>query len=98
MTIVYAIMWLLIALFLFNMGRKDSKLYTIFSLYFLFDAVWWFVSYFVQADMFSGALGWVFKGVTIFFLAVGVVYYVLVETKRKGDVPKVDADDDISDE
>lgn len=87
MNYVYSVMWLLIAVMLIKMGIKESKLYLIFSIYFTFNAVWWFISAVTSADMFHGTLGWVFRGITLAFLIIGVAYYFLVERKkpRKND-------------
>ena len=83
MTIVYSIMWLLIAVILFSMGIKEQKIYIVFSMYFLFNCVWWGISAFVKADMFHGSLGWVFRGVTAVFLIIGIVYYLMYMDKDK---------------
>lgn len=90
MTLVYAVMWLLIAVFLFSMGFKEGKFYFIFSVYFLFNAVWWCVSYFVSTDMFHGAFGWIFRGVTAVFLLFGCIYYYFYRKNggRESDVEK----------
>lgn len=88
MTLVYAVMWLLIAVFLFSMGFKDGKIYFIFSVYFLFNAVWWCISYFVSTDMFHGSFGWIFRGITAVFFLFGCIYYYFYRTngKRERDI------------
>lgn len=72
---VYSVMWLLIAIFLLSMGIRENKIYLVFSVYFLFNSVWWGIGFFSKTDMFHNALGWVFRGVTAVFLIAGVVYY-----------------------
>ncbi len=84
MTIVYSVMWLLIAIFLLSLGIKEQKIYLVFSVYFLFNSVWWGVSAFVEKDMFHGTLGWVFRGITAVFLVIGCVYYYFYR-KNGGD-------------
>ena len=83
MTIVYSIMWLLIAVILFSMGIKEQKIYIVFSIYFIFNSVWWGISAFVKTDMFHGTFGWVFRGVTAVFLIIGVAYYLMYMDKGK---------------
>lgn len=88
MNIVYSIMWLLIAVILFTMGIKEQKIYMVFSLYFAFNSIWWGISFFTQKDMFHGAFGWAFRGVTAIFLVIGVIYYYLYmnnNSKKKND-------------
>lgn len=75
MTAVYSVMWLAIAGFLLSMGLKEQKIYIVFAVYFLFNSVWWGIAFFTKADMFHGAMGLVFRGITAVFLAIGVVYY-----------------------
>ena len=83
MTIVYSVMWLLIAVILFSMGIKEHKIYIVFSVYFVFNSIWWGISAFTENDMFHGALGWVFRGVTAVFLIIGVAYYLKYMNKDK---------------
>lgn len=75
MNIVYSVMWLLIAIILFSMGIKEQKIYMVFSVYFVFNSIWWGISFFTNNDMFHGTLGWAFRGVTAVFLIIGIVYY-----------------------
>ena len=75
MTAVYSLMWLAIAGFLLSMGIKEHKIYIVFSVYFLFNSVWWGAAFITKADMFHGTLGWIFRGVTAVFLVIGVLYY-----------------------
>ena len=82
MTIVYSVMWLMIAVILFSMGIKEQKIYMVFSLYFVFNSIWWAASCFSSEDMFHGSLGWVFRGVTAVFLVIGIIYYTKYMNKR----------------
>lgn len=83
MTIVYSVMWLLIAVILFSMGIKEQKIYIVFSIYFVFNSIWWGISSFVEKDMFHGTLGWIFRGVTAVFLIIGIAYYFMyINTKK----------------
>ena len=75
MNIVYSIMWLLIAVILISMGIKEHKIYIVFSVYFIFNSIWWGMSFFTEKDMFHGSFGWIFRGVTAVFLITGIIYY-----------------------
>ena len=83
MTVVYSVMWLLIAVILFSMGIKEQKIYIVFSVYFVFNSIWWGVGALTENDMFHGTLGWVFRGVTAVFLIIGVVYYLMYMNNGK---------------
>ncbi len=82
MTIVYSVMWLIIAIYLLYLGIKDNKVFIIFSVYFLFNACWWFADYFVSAEMLHGTWGWIFRGITAVFLIIGVA--VIVMQRKRG--------------
>lgn len=90
MAYVYSIMWLGIAIFLFVMGIKEYKILAIFSIYFLTDAVWWFLNAFTETNMFGGVLGWVFRGITLVFIIVGFCYYFLFWRKKKSEKNRSD--------
>ena len=82
MNIVYAAMWLMIAVILFSMGLRENKIYLVFSFFFVFNCVWWAASFFSKADMFHGTLGWVFRGITAVFLVTGCLFYVKEKKKN----------------
>lgn len=82
MNYVYSIMWAGIAVFLFVMGAKDSKLYTFCGTYFVFNAVWWFAGALSKYDMFHNTLGWVYRGITAAFLIVGLCLYFFIYKKK----------------
>lgn len=91
MTYFYSVIWLGIAILLFRIGIKEKKLfkmYAILSLYFIFDAVWWFIRAFTGLDMFHGTLGWVFRGVTLVFIAVAALFYLPMIKKKGNDSEK----------
>ena len=82
MTAVYSVMWLAIAGFLLSMGIREQKIYLVFSVYFLFNSVWWGIAFFTKADMFHGTFGWVFRGLTAVFLVIGAVWYYNYKKKQ----------------
>ena len=90
MTLVLAVMWLCIAIYLFYKGIKEFKILAVFSVYFLFNACWWCADYFVSADMFHGTFGWIFRGVTAVFLMIGSIFYYYYRTHggREKDLEK----------
>lgn len=83
MSAVYTVMWLLIALTLLYMGIKEQRIYIVFSVYFLFNSIWWGIGFFTQADMFHGIPGWIFRGITAIFLIIAVLYYYFYRKKNE---------------
>lgn len=83
MSYVYSVMWLIIAIILVFMAIKENKILLIFSVYFLFNAVWWFLSAATAYDMFHGTLGWVFRGVTLVFVIAGGIFYLSMKKKTE---------------
>ncbi|MDE7389753.1 MAG: hypothetical protein K2M82_02270 [Lachnospiraceae bacterium] len=79
---LYFAMWLLIAVFLIIFGIKENKIYFLFSVYFIFNAIWWFCDIMVKADLFHGIYGWIFRGITAIYLAIVIVCYL--RAKKKG--------------
>ena len=88
MNMVYSVMWLLIAVILFSMGIKEHKIYMVFSVYFLFNSIWWGISFFTENDMFHGGFGWTFRGVTVIFLIIGIIYYSCFMNKSNNKTDK----------
>ncbi|MBQ1518208.1 MAG: hypothetical protein IIZ46_08395 [Clostridia bacterium] len=82
MALISAFMWLGIAIFLFIFGIKDNKIYMVFSVYFVFNGVWWFISSQNDSDMFHGSLGLIYRGVTAVFLVIGCLYYYFYKTRN----------------
>lgn len=82
MAYVYSAMWLGIAIFLFVLSVKESKIYAICGSYFVFNSIWWFISAISKYDMFHGTAGWVYRGLTAIFLVVGLFYYFLIYRKK----------------
>ena len=82
MAVVAAFMWWGIAVFLLRLGIKENKIYLIFSVYFVFNGIWWIVSAYNSADMFHGSLGIIYRAITAVFLVIGCVFYYLYKTKN----------------
>lgn len=56
---LYAIMWLLIGLWLiFHYGRKEGRIFYVAGSFFLFLAVWWGTAAVTGMDLFHGKWGW----------------------------------------
>lgn len=83
MNFLYSAMWLGIAIFLFILGAKEDKLYSICGIYFIFNSIWWFIDALGKYDMFNGTIAWIYRGITALFLVVGICYYLFVYKKKK---------------
>ncbi len=83
MTAVYSVMWFIIAGFLLSLGLREQKIYMVFSIYFVFNGIWWGIAFFTKADMFHGTMGWIFRGITAIFLVIGVVYYYFYKKNNR---------------
>lgn len=70
MSYVYALMWLIIGIYLLYMGYKSSSLLKFLSLYFFFSAIWWFVDAATPLDMFVSPYSWIFRGVSCVVLVI----------------------------
>lgn len=77
---IFAIMWLIIAIYLIFQGFKSSKLYFVPAIFFIYMAVWYFINEQISIDLFSGMYGWIFRIVAIVFL---VIIILLIVLKRK---------------
>lgn len=73
MSYVYALMWLIIGIYLFYMGRKSSSLLKFLSLYFFFSAIWWFIDAATPLDMFVSPYSWIFRGVSCVVLVIAAI-------------------------
>lgn len=85
MQYVYAVMWFLIGLILIWRMRKENRVFIFAGGIFLFMGAWWLADALMpQIDLFTGAYGWIFRGV----MAVALIVTVLVffrQKKRDGE-------------
>lgn len=77
----YAGVWAVVALFLFVMAIKESKLFFLVSGLFGFMSIWWLVNEFVEVNLFEGVYGIVFRVIVGLVLLALLIIYAM---KKKG--------------
>lgn len=81
MNYFYAVVWYLVGLLLIVELRKEHPVIVWLGIYFLFVGAWWTVRAATGTDVFSGAMGWIFRGVTA--AAVAAAGTALWRERRK---------------
>lgn len=80
---LYAAMWLVIALFLFFVAFREKRLFVALGgVFFLFFSGWTVAGIVTGVDMFSGTLGWIFRGAAIAALALFGLFYFISKRKQ----------------
>ena len=76
--IIYTVMWFVIAIGIFYVGKKNRLgiTTTVASAMFLFMGLWWLIDALVSGvDFMSGTLAWVFRCIiAIFVVAIALCY------------------------
>lgn len=95
MSYIYAVMWLVIGLYLCIAMGKENKLMIILSLYFFFSSIWWFVDAVSGIDLFAKPYSLIFRGVSAVALIVAVGGYCfqkkrISKTKEKPETENTD--------
>ena len=73
---VFAVMWFIIAAYLFYLAVKEDRFFWFIAPFFVFLGVWALVNELVEADLMAGAYLWIYRGVAAVMLIVcGVKYY-----------------------
>lgn len=91
MNYVYAIMWLVIGLYLCFFMGKENKLMAFLSIYFFFSAVWWFVDAVSPLDLFAAPYNWIFRGISAVTLILAIIGYYS-QKKRLSQADKKDTE------
>ncbi len=74
---VYAVMWLIIAIFSFLNARKLGKILYVSGIYFTIFSIWKFIDIFVvEINLFKGLYGIAFRIITAVFLVIMVGFYI----------------------
>ena len=71
----YVILWGLLAVLCFFIGRKQGAAGYLLSVFFVFMTVWYGLRAFAGLNVFEGVWGYVFRGVLLVFLAVIVAVW-----------------------
>lgn len=83
---VYAVMWFIISIALFYVGRKNhfGPTTVILSGMFMFMGVWWLIDALLpDIDMLNGTYGWVFRIIITVFVLVTVIFYLQYRKGQK---------------
>ena len=78
----YFIIWAIVAIYLFAIAKKTSKICYALSAFFVFMSVWYGINSFSGIDMFADTLGIIFKCIVGAFLALLIVIYIISKKKN----------------
>lgn len=96
MQYVYTLMWLVVGLLLiFQLGRKEDKVFYAAGAFFLFLAGWWGTAAFTKLDLFHGTWGWILRGVAAVFLLILVPPFVK-KYRRERSQPRQEPPEDMT--
>ena len=78
---VWAVLWFILAAYLFYLAFKESRFFFIVAPFFIFLGGWALADELLDTDLMAGVWGWIYRGVALIVLIVyGVIYFV---SKRK---------------
>ncbi len=80
---VYAVLWAVIAIYLFSVGIKINKILFLGAGLFTFMSVWWLVNELIDINLFDGIYGIVFRVVVGIVLALFIIFYVISKKKSQ---------------
>ena len=78
---IWAVLWFVLAAYLFYMGFKRSKTFFIAAPFFVFLGGWALADIFLEQNLMEGIYGWIYRGVAL----VVLVIYLAVYFKYKRD-------------
>lgn len=76
------VLWVLLAVLTFLIGRKHGAAGYLLSGFFVFMAVWYGLNAFAKLPMFDGVLNLVFRGILLVFLAAIVFVWYRTRTAQ----------------
>lgn len=84
MEYLYTALWFLIAIILFVFFRREGRLIVVSIFTFLFMGCWRLANILItDVDLMNGIYGWIFKGVVLAALVVGIIFYMRDRNKNK---------------
>ncbi|MGN0476198.1 MAG: hypothetical protein ACI4HM_02560 [Ruminococcus sp.] len=86
LNIVYAVMWFIIAIGLFYVGKKNNLgiTATVTSAMFLFMGIWWLINILIpDVDFMAGVLAWVFRIIIALFVVAIALCYIQYRKSQK---------------
>lgn len=86
MEYVYTVLWFLIAVILFIGFRKEGRVVIVSIFTFLFMGCWRLANILItDIDLMNGIYGWIFKGVVLAALIIGIIFYTRDKNKNTTD-------------
>ena len=84
--IIYTVMWFVIAIGIFYVGRKNNLgiTTTVTSAMFLFMGIWWLINVLTPGvDFMAGVLAWVFRTIIALFVVAIALCYIQYRKSQK---------------
>ncbi len=83
MEYVYTALWFLIAIILFIGFRKEGRVIIVSIFTFLFMGCWRLANILItDIDLMNGIYGWIFRGVVLAALIIGIIFFVCDQKKN----------------
>ena len=83
---VYAVTFLIIAVYLFIQAFKNHKILFMLSGYFLFMSGWYLANELLTTvNLFEGIYSWIFRGVALVVLIICAIVYVIYRRNKQDE-------------
>lgn len=73
--IVFAIMWIIIALYLFFLAFTEDTFYFFIAPFFVFLGLWAFIDSQIKTNLMAGPFLWIYRGVATLMLIIWAIKY-----------------------
>ena len=83
MDIVYIVLWGVLAVYCYAMAHKVSNVLYIAGVFFTFMCGWNLADVLLPVDLMAGTFVWIYRGVSIAFLAVIVILYAIMKKNNR---------------
>lgn len=83
---IYAVLWLIIAVYMFWQARKESKFLYVLSGFFLFLFGWYLTNELMPSvDLFSGTYSIIFRCIMVVMLIACIIVYIRYRKKNPSE-------------
>lgn len=79
---IFAIVWFVIAAFLFYLAFTEDTFFFFIAPFFAFLGVWAFVNEKIETDLMAGPFLWIYRGVATLMLIICLVKYIIDKKRR----------------
>lgn len=84
MIYIYPAIWFLAGLIMIFKLRQENKIFIFSGIYFIFMGAWWLYGIlYPEIPVFTGTLGWIFRGITA--VALAIVGFAFYKEKKAAD-------------